>query len=317
MLSPLLPPSLVGCPFPVSSPRPLDAPPRNLPNASARARKAAQGDAWRMPLHCYELSSQLRDSEGLRYLRVSEQLRILGFKSNHLSCVFKLLGQKVFQDVCRTVIAKTISAVSLVLLMSSVLGFPLGDGPLTLVWQRWHLLEVSASQSAKTKSWRQRFAMGGSASNEGLRAASLLVQHTARAATHRGGEIRVSTGTLFAPPSMAWITFNPLLWRWKVLQSYPWREQSAPHITYLELLAVLNLLRRLGKEPGRQYTRALHLIDSQAGLGGLCKGRSSSQALNPLLRRIAAVLLACRLHMLWGWVRTQDNPADGPSRWKS
>eukprot|EP00971_Amphidinium_carterae_P188860 3749090-Amphidinium_carterae.1 len=116
---------------------------------------------------------------------------------------------------------------------------------------------------------------------------------------------------------MGWVTFNPHWWSWRVLQSYAWREPDQPHITYLECLALLNLLRRLSRDTSRFGMRCLHLLDSQAALGALCKGRSTSFNLNGLLRRVAAHLFLMRVTPLWGWLQSRLNPADAPSRWKT
>ena len=168
-------------PFPISSPRLLDDPPSDLHSASVRARNAAQGDAWRLPLHCYELGSQVRDVSGLRYLSVQEQLQILGFAGSHLQCSFKQLGRKVFQDVCRNLLAQTVSAFSLAVLLSSLLRLSREDPLLSRLWQAWQVGKTPGGASGEDKSWRQRFVHGGSSANETMRSAALLVQHSARA----------------------------------------------------------------------------------------------------------------------------------------
>jgi hypothetical protein len=48
----------------------------------------------------------------------------------------------------------------------------------------------------------------------------------------------------------------------------------------------------------------------------LAKGRSSSSCLTYVLRRINALVLAGGLQPAFGYVRTDDNPADRPSRWR-
>ena len=56
------------------------------------------------------------------------------------------------------------------------------------------------------------------------------------------------------------------------------------------------------------------LIDSQAALAVLTKGRSSSKAVNRLLRKVCALTLALNVYLLGGWVDTAENPADEASR---
>ena len=61
-------------------------------------------------------------------------------------------------------------------------------------------------------------------------------------------------------------------------------------------------------------TRFLLLIDSSSLLGAFAKGRSSSGRLNLFCRSLAAVQACLQSRGLFAWVRTDLNPADGPSR---
>eukprot|EP00971_Amphidinium_carterae_P121402 2404186-Amphidinium_carterae.1 len=105
-------------------------------------------------------------------------------------------------------------------------------------WDHCHVLNRAAVQSLGLGSWRDRFARGGcsdSSSQEALR----LILHTARAVTHRGGDVRLATGTFFRPLSGPFMSFDPALWSWSVSQSYAW--QQSGHITHLEMVAEFKL----------------------------------------------------------------------------
>ena len=60
--------------------------------------------------------------------------------------------------------------------------------------------------------------------------------------------------------------------------------------------------------------RVVLLIDSKVFLGAITKGRSSSRALNTLVRRAAALSFAAGLVLHCVFVSTKHNPADWPSR---
>ena len=60
--------------------------------------------------------------------------------------------------------------------------------------------------------------------------------------------------------------------------------------------------------------RVLAILDSQAAISVLAKGRSSSQMLNKLLRRVAGLTIACELRLAYAWCASALNPADEPSR---
>ena len=68
------------------------------------------------------------------------------------------------------------------------------------------------------------------------------------------------------------------------------------------------------RSPRRFGHRIVVLIDSRVAVGGTVKGRSGSAALNVLLRRIAALVLAGGLQLYLVFVPSAHNPADPPSR---
>jgi len=92
--------------------------------------------------------------------------------------------------------------------------------------------------------------------------------------------------------------------------------RKGEHINKLELRAVLNASRwRLRSERGLRQ-RYLHLVDSQVVAGVLAKGRSSSYKLKIITKKISALHLAGFVWPLWGYLHTDDNPSDVPSRWR-
>lgn len=103
-------------------------------------------------------------------------------------------------------------------------------------------------------------------------------------------------------------------WRWRIVAGWRWK-QSGDHINGLELRAILTSLRWRLEHAGHFKTRFLHLTDSLVCLHALSRGRSSSRKLRRTMSRINALILACGVHPLWGYVRTEQNPADKPSRW--
>ena len=100
---------------------------------------------------------------------------------------------------------------------------------------------------------------------------------------------------------------------WRTSVSQRWKHRGE-HITLGEGRAVLSGIRWLARQPRHHGTRVPFFIDSQACLGALAKGRSSSRKLNRICRRVAAYVCAARLKVSWLWVPTDHNPADAPSR---
>ena len=104
------------------------------------------------------------------------------------------------------------------------------------------------------------------------------------------------------------------LWRWKVVTGWRWKG-SPEHINALEMRAVLTSLKWRIQVKKHIKGRFLHLIDSLVVLHALSRGRSSSRKLRSTLSRINALLLCSSNQALWGYVSTEQNPADRPSRW--
>ena len=104
------------------------------------------------------------------------------------------------------------------------------------------------------------------------------------------------------------------LWKWKIIAGWQW-SNTRDHINVLELRAILtSMLRRIGHQ-GLVKQRFLHLTDSLVCLHSLTRGRSSSRKLRRTLCRINALQLVSSTQALWGYVHTDQNPADKPSRW--
>ena len=104
------------------------------------------------------------------------------------------------------------------------------------------------------------------------------------------------------------------LWRWRIVTGWKWKGNKE-HINALELRAVLTTLKWRIQHRGQVGHRFLHLVDSLVVLHSLARGRSSSRKLRSTLARINALLLCSSSQALWGYVHTDQNPADKPSRW--
>ena len=99
---------------------------------------------------------------------------------------------------------------------------------------------------------------------------------------------------------------------WSSIISKPWRD--AEHINALELRAALLAVHWLLSFPTSHSSRVFLLVDSMVTYFTLWKGRSSSPKLLLILRKISALLLASGVSLLTGWLPSECNPADAPSR---
>lgn len=104
------------------------------------------------------------------------------------------------------------------------------------------------------------------------------------------------------------------LWKWKVVTGWRWTGNSE-HINVLEMRAILTALKWRIERKGLCRQRFIHLTDSLVCLHCLSRGRSSSRKLRRTVCRINALLLVSGCQPFWGYVHTDQNPADKPSRW--
>ena len=90
--------------------------------------------------------------------------------------------------------------------------------------------------------------------------------------------------------------------------------ETPNHINLEEGAALIRYLRWILRAGRRFRHRVVLLIDSKVVLGAITKGRSSSRALNALIRKAAALCFAGGLVLHCVFISTKHNPADWPSR---
>ena len=96
--------------------------------------------------------------------------------------------------------------------------------------------------------------------------------------------------------------------KWETEAAWLWKGSS--HINLLETSAVLRLFRNRAREGGDQ--RFVFLCDSNVARSALARGRTSSNAMRPLLRKAAALTIAYGLYPAGRFSPTRMNPADAP-----
>ena len=310
--------------------------PAGLDRCSEKAVRRWKGDNFRLPPYQYEESNLVKDKNGLRRLTVEEQLRLMGYPSNYLS-----LKNKMTNDEKGHYVGNGWHAIHVARLLVGLLTLESETSSqdlTTMLWQTWHSMETKLG--CESQPWKQRFGLAfgvasgvttlreqlsvlpsvalkelmdplGKLSDE-----ELLAYLFTRKATQKGSDIRVDLNMPFGLGDACRHSVDPTNWTWKVLMSYAWK-QAGQHINTLETVAVLDLVRKLGRDPKQHSKKAIILVDNMVALGVLAKGRSSAKALKSPLRRLAAVMLAGNFHFWYGWVKSGWNPADGPSRWRA
>jgi hypothetical protein len=299
--------------------------PCGVDRASSDALYRWEADFWRLPPYQYEDHNLVREKNGkVRLPSGDERLRMLGFPSHYCDVVEKMMLRRDVEDTkCRLAgNSFSVIVVAIILLGADLPGIAdLRPDDLDELWDSWLACNGTAKQrKVVAKSWSKIHGgkPGASSAADSLARADLskeqlLVAEYGRLADHRGSDIRLDAGTPYRLHAWPRAPIDSALWHWKVYKSYSWR--VAKHINVLEAQAVFDFLRAFAKNMNNHRQKKLCLIDSQAALGVLTKGRSSSHQLNFVLRRLAAVSRASRISLMYGWVPSEGNPADGPSRW--
>eukprot|EP00435_Cladocopium_sp_Y103_P035125 s1263_g9.t1 len=274
--------------------------PAGLEQASESAKKRWKGDSYRLQPYQYEPRNLVKDHNGPRRPLPEEQLRMMGFMPTHLTTKSRLS-----QDQKGQMIGNSFSAISVArLLVGLVLDESSCQG-LDITLSLWNVWKSKADKVAmEDRPWKVRFSSvaAGQAGAVSLREQVLpspmvllrpwvdpqgwmtdeeaLAYLLARNGTHRSAEIRVDLGTPFCVGELCRQSVDPTHWLWRVLLSYQWK-QPGQHINTLELVAILDLLRRQGRECKYQGHRLITLVDNMVALCDAATVKSASFSTEP------------------------------------
>ena len=143
--------------------------------------------------------------------------------------------------------------------------------------------------------------------------ARMLVQEFLRQGDRGGTDVKLDVGIPFRIKAWPRAGIRSRLFHWKIVNGYPWKHSS--HINVLELQALVHALQWRLRKTSRFRHRVLHLIDNQVVASVVAKGRSSSFRLRRAVEKLTALLIAGEIRLAVGYVATDDNPSDLPSRW--
>ena len=124
-----------------------------------------------------------------------------------------------------------------------------------------------------------------------------------RRADHRGTDVRIDLQQPFRPDAWPRTPICLGRWHWQVILKFQWKRPGA-HINDLELRALFTLLRSLARSSGNIGMR---FAEGLVVLAIAAEGRSCS-------RRLNAHVLASGFYVFFGYVASDTNPADEPSR---
>lgn len=133
-----------------------------------------------------------------------------------------------------------------------------------------------------------------------------------RRVNHTGSDVRVCSGFITNPKAFPRQSAAADWWLWRKGFSYRWK--SKEHINALELRSLIHSMEYRVHHFREVGCRVFHLTDSYVVMSIVAKGRSSSNMLKPLLRRLSALVLSYGLYVVVIHVESTENPTDGASR---
>ena len=297
--------------------RPRSSPgrkPAGVQQCSSEELERWRQDQYRFPPYQYCVSNCLVNKHGVyRIPDVSERELMLGFPLNYTAGCFPKTKRKgeVYVDCRLTLLGNSWSVVVVSCLLSQLfarLGF--------IPWRTpQEILDRSASGGCPTAQGRLVRMPLNPLRGIPRDASKELATKLCSLISLKGEDILLTTPTSQLPRfHRLRATIPARCWRWRVVAGWRW-QHAGDHINCLELRAILTTLKWRLEHAGHFKTRLIHLTDSLVCLHALSRGRSSSRKLRRTMSRINSLILASGIHPMWGYVHTDQNPADKPSRW--
>ena len=284
--------------------------PAGFERASKLAKARWAADNFCFQVYQYENRAMVVGADGLRRVpSESERELLMGFDRGYLAAAFdeKMTARRRFIEAaqmlgnsfCVPVVAYIVTEL---LHSEKHLSEPLPP-------------EVCLALKAYDKPWSSKpvFTTGHEGSD--TEQSRELVWQFLRRAEKGGSDVRLGLNIPFRPKAWPRAGIPSRLWTWSIVDGYKFKWKA--HINALEMQAALHSLKWRARKASNLGKRFLHLIDSQVCAAILTKGRTSSLRLRKTIRKVNALTLACQFYPSFGYVHTEENPADIPSRWSS
>ncbi|CAK0819938.1 unnamed protein product [Prorocentrum cordatum] len=168
-------------------------------------------------------------------------------------------------------------------------------------------------------SWGEVGSYAKGAAECGKKLAPQLTGEILALSVRSGSDIRLDVGLPHRPRAWPRASISPLNWHWRVGASLRWQDKGDPHINACQLQTGVAALLWRSRSSKHLNVRFVHLFDSQVVAAIATKGRSSSVRLQLLLRKWSVLCETGGRYLVAGYITTEDNPADAPSRrqWKA
>ena len=291
---------------------PRKTPPRRpagLEGASPEAIQRWETDNYRFQVYQYETKYMVVKPDGnLRLPSLTERERLMGFATGYVSSGLstKLTVNEAF-NLGSCMLGNSFNVYCITFLLDELLrNFSATHTPRQL--DRMLVRNEEAPQG-----WCEHPKFCASSKPDAH--SRMLIQEFLRQGDKGGTDVKLDVGIPFRVKAWPRAGIRSRLFHWRIVNGYAWKHRS--HINVLELQAVVHAMQWRLRRLSAFRSRVLHLVDNQVVAAVITKGRSSSFRLKRALQKLSSLVLAGELRLAIGYVATDDNPSDLPSRWAS
>lgn len=302
----------------------------NLPTCDEATKLRWRSDNYRFPPYTYQEQFCLTDGVTLRVAGPAEREILMGFLPGHTAVKVKGWSRVATPDERSAAIGNSFhtGVVANILrdgLKPFLKSFKFPDPTVINLQFQAEVRECqqeiyspgNTRKTEKLDDWMERLERDDPIPAMPLRveftSRSLIIHRMMELLTYRGTDVHVDTLHFYRPDRLPQCSVDARQWNWKIVKGWAWKFEQ--HINVLEMEALYSTLKWRAKSLQNYAARFLHLTDSQVVLGIVSKGRTNSKRLRRTLHRYNLLVLAMHAQPILGWVASEENPADEPSRW--
>ena len=292
--------------------------PAGLEKCDWECRQRWFDDFYRYPPYQYREEFLITTATTWRLLSADEKELLLGYGFKHTSVAWSASKQKAnqtaYSDARHSYLCDSFSIYSFVLLAVACCRDFIPSVPYQLLVKRMGICPGFLAHFRSVAPLQRRLSYGsveiqGELFNKGVEWFNRLLL---RRTNHTGSDIHVISGDIMNAKCFPRQSVSAQWWKWQALFNHRWKTRS--HINVLEMETILWGVRQQINRFKAGDARIFQLTDSYVSMSVISKGRSGSNQLQRVVRRINAELLAHGLQLILAHVESTENPSDEGSR---
>ena len=273
-----------------------------------------QSDRFRFPPYQYKEQYILWSDKGWRLLESTERELLHGYGFEHTAPCLSASNIKrsltEYEDIRKSLVGDCFSVFSFVIFPWAALKDLMPSFDYTHLWSRMGMAPGFVAPLS-LHCPVQRKLVYGSIGHKGP-TVSDLTRFLLSKVNHTGSDVQITTSQILCAKAYPRQSASAQWWEWKHCFHCRWK--NTEHINSLEMRAILLSLRWRVCHLEETEVRFAHLTDSYVCMSVISKGRSSSDMLMHIMRKVSAFCFAFGLLPILLHVESTENPTDEASR---